>query len=387
MTPRRRAAAAVAALSLLPLLGVQVVRAQSAPGATARRSVELSVVGGSDEELTETVRELLGRLGLRIVAATAAGMDDELARVQIDLDPSAEARVLVMDARTGEILLRRKVPRGTSVAIFREEVAHAVDEAIQSELLLDQDRVAANRASVSDAGPVEPSPSATEPPPPPAPPPAPPDNVAPVPAPSERGHAPASRKLALGLDVTVLAGAGLFAKDSLSVARVAAGAVLESRRGLRPSVGLSVSYLPTFGPSSNGLDYRATVLSLRAMPGIQVLHRASGALGVGAGGGVDVLTVSPYVQAAGLTPEPGTTRVDPILSAAITGQLAIASWLAITVTALCDFDLSLRHYVEQTEAGSPQPDVFVPLRVRPMLVAGFTFTALGEGVFGSRDPR
>jgi hypothetical protein len=383
--PRRRAAAAVAALSLLPLLGARVVRAQNAPGATARRSVELSVVGGSDEELAETVRELLGRLGLRIVAATAAGMDDELARVQIDLDPSAEARVLVMDARTGEIVLRRNVARGTSVAIFREEVAHAVDEAIQSELLLDQDRIAATRASGSDAGPAPPAPSAAEPPPEPRPPPAPPP--ASLPAPSEGGHTPASRKLALGLDVTVLAGAGLFAKDSLSVARVAAGAVLESRRGLRPSVGLTVSYLPTFGPSSNGLDYRATVLSLRAMPAIQVIHRPSGAMGVGAGGGVDVLTVSPNVQAAGLTPAPGTTHPDPIVSVAVIGQLALASWLAITVTALCDFDLSLRHYVEQTAAGSPQPDVFVPLRVRPMLVAGFTFTALGEGVFGARDPR
>jgi hypothetical protein len=123
------------------------------------------------------------------------------------------------------------------------------------------------------------------------------------------------------------------------------------------------------------------------MPAIEVLRTSRLALGVAGGAGVDLLTVVPSGgdMIAQSTLGPSTTRADPILSAAVTGHVAIAQGVAFTVTALCDFDLANRRYVE-LDGTEPEP-VFVPWQVRPMLLAGFTFTALGEGLFAARGAR
>ena len=397
MSGRLRAVAVVVAALTVGRVALSQAQAPARPQATgpARRNVELSIVGAVDAELEDTVRELLGRLGIRLAAGTAQGMDEELARVEIDLSATSDARVLVIDARTGAVVLRRRVPRNPSAAIFRDEIAHAVDEAIQSELLVDQDRVAGAPAVPSPsppapegatAAPAPPAPTEEPmppPPPPPATPPAAPDQEL-------RDVAPrlTRRRVPLALDVTTLAGAGPYAQRSYVVPRVEGGAIVAFRRWLlHPSVGMTVAYLPQFGPSSPGLSYHATVLALRAMPGIEVLHTSRLAVGFGAGGGVDMLTVTPAAGAQFPSSTIGspTTRFDPILSAAITGHVAIAQGAAFTATATCDFDLVSRSYVEQDGPG--QKPIFVPWLARPMLLAGFTFTALGEGVFAARGAR
>jgi hypothetical protein len=187
-------------------------------------------------------------------------------------------------------------------------------------------------------------------------------------------------RAALALDVTTLAGAGPFATHSPVVARVDGGVSLALRRWLQPSLSLSVAYVVPFGTSSAQVDYHANVLSVRAMPALLPLRSAHFGLGVAAGAGFDVVSVAPSTSSElPVALAPATTKVDPVLSMAITGHWGVASGVAVTLMAVCDFDLADRHYYDAIDGG--RADVLVPWHVRPMLVAGFTFTAVGQGLF------
>jgi hypothetical protein len=48
-----------------------------------------------------------------------------------------------------------------------------------------------------------------------------------------------------------------------------------------------------------------------------------------------------------------------------------------------DYDLAPSHYV--VVAGTAVDPVLAPWTVRPTLLAGFTFTALGRGAFAARE--
>jgi len=373
-----------------------------------RRKVELTIEGESDPDLANTIRELVGRLGIEVVRPAARGAGEghnfTLARVWVDFGSFGEALIVVSDVRTGDVVLRRSIPKNPSVSIFREEIAHAVHSAVESELLVEQDRVdAASRRpaggppSASAPPELPPSPSAPAPSPPPAPPPpAPPPSSPPAPPRPEyvsfsearvlddKPQAVPSGRSSLALDVTTLVGVGPFASGTY-VPRVTGGAILGSRRGLRSSLALTVSYLVPFDASSPYVDARTNVLSARAVPGVELFRGARMSLGVGAGVGFDALNVTP--GSTTLPPPLGasTTRLDPILSPVLEGHFGLTAGVVLTVAVACDFDLASRRYV--LEEGGADSNVFVPWRVRPTLLAGFTFTALGEGLFAARGTR
>jgi hypothetical protein len=328
-----------------------------------RRVVVLSAAGGTlDPSLIDTIRELVARLDLELREPDAATPPDAvLAGVRIDLSSPSDAVLTLTDGRTAEVRLRRSIPRDASTAIAREEIAHAVQSGVEAQLVAERDR------------PPEP------PPQPPAPPPA-------VAAParvveaSPVKEAPARRAAPspFALDFTTLAGVGPLASGSGPNARVGGGLAAMWRAGVKPSLSLDLTYAPPSDTGSPVVSSHASVVSLRAVPALEVLHAGWFALDLGAGLGFDLLTVAPRSEQ--LPPTnlyAQTSRVDPIVCGVATAHAAIAAGVVLLLSAAADVDLEARHYV--LSEGATQTDVLSPWRVRPMILAGFGFTAIGEG--------
>ncbi len=330
------------------------------------RTVDVTVVAGGDDTdaLMGTIRELLGRLGLgiepHVVAAgspaVAPGEPSPGLSVWIDFASRYEAVTIV---RRGRTEVRRTIPRDSSSAIVREEIGEAVRSGVEAQLLVDA--------------------TASAPPPPVAPalpPPAPVVREAPAPAPeSTRWFA---------LDLTILAGGGFVSSDSGVVPRVEGGGVLGSRRRLRPSLTVTAAYsVPFDGDPHSGVTARESAVSLRAVPGIEIAHTSWLALDVGVGGGVDIISISPKPSTtSAFQALPVPDRVDPILTAEASLYLALAPSVAFTVVAGADVDFVPPVYT----ISPPSQDVREPWRVRPVALAGFTFTAIGRELFAARTP-
>lgn len=377
----------VVGVALAHVTGAPCERVASAQeAAPSRRVVEVLIAGGGPDAapLEETVRELLSRLTLVMESQTVGHIDAEeasfrstsrpslLARVGVDLRVKDVAAVTVVDGRTGDVTLRRTVRRDGPPAVVREELAHVVQAAVDPMLLAERDRVSAL---------------------PPAPPP--PEPVAlPVPTPAPAADAPPPRDVAqtspdasrspFALDLSTMAGAGSYASGAGAVARAGGGAALVWRRGLRPSVGLAAHYLFPFETGSDVALAHVGVASFRGAAALEIVGNTSFALDVAAGGGLDVLRVEPRSNVLPADRLGATThRVDPIASTAVTGHLAIGAGTALSLLVGADVDLTSRRWV--VEGAAQRVEAFAPWRVRPMMMLGFTFTALGDGRFAARE--
>ncbi len=344
--------------------GVGVPDASPPPEST--RAVEVTIVAGGDDAdpLMSTIRELLGRLGLgvepHVAAAAPVGAEPEWSAglsVWIDLGSRYQAVAIVHSGRTE---VRRTIPRDSSPAIVREEIGEAVRLGVEAQLLAD----AAPSAPAPTAPTATPVPSAVGP-------------EAPRPA------AASTRWFAL--DLTILAGGGPVAIDSGFVPRVGGGAIIGSRRRMRPSLTVTAAYVVPFkSPPFANVTTSATIVALRAVPAIEILHASWLAVNVGAGGGVDVIAVS---SAKGLAtiqiPPQVANSVDPIVTAMVTAYAALAPGVAFTLVVGADVDLEPPDYYVGGPGGG---DILTPWRVRPVALAGFTFTAVGNELFAARTP-
>lgn len=370
-----------------PLSILTITRAASAQPASAspapRRVVAVSITGGAGDDarvLEETIRELLSRLQLMMVGkgvlAPSVSASSLLASVDIDLGaPSANgAAHLVVKSASGSTVIDRTVARDSTAAIQREQIAHAVRGAAEAEILADEDRVA-GRAPPIPTPPPSPPVASTEPPPPP--PPSLPVVTETQPLANEKPLPSPPRGSAFALDLATYGGAGLFADDVGPVARIGGSAALAYRRGLRPSLGLGLFYAFPFESGTSALTSRAHIVSLRLMPAIEVLRRSRFGIDVGVGGGVDFLSVDPSSDTInGQYLKDSTTRADPIVGANVTARILLASDVEVTLSALADVDLTTRRYV--FEDRGQRSDVLMPWTLRPVLLAGFSFTAIGE---------
>jgi hypothetical protein len=369
-----RAAGLAVALLLVPL-ATRRARAQDTPVQTqVDGNVDLSFVGGDDDQLRDSIRELLSRLHLVLTPRDAnVPPSSRVASVQIDLSSPADALLVVTDAATGEVRLRRSIPRNGSANIVREEIAHAVQSAVEAATLAARERAAA------------------PPTPPPAPPPAPIIVVAPPALPVKeepRAPAPPAR---YGLELATLAGVGPIASGAGPDSRIGLGGTLVTRGPLHPSLAVSALFAVPFDTdttvtSAQGeslqISTQTTIVSARAMPGVGLVRGSWFALDLAAGGGFDVVTVSPHstnLPSSALDPQ--STRVDALLSAMLTAHAGVAPGVVFLLSAGIDVDLASRQYV--LVDGVATTDVFDPWRVRPMILAGFGFTALGDGFFPS----
>jgi hypothetical protein len=344
-----------------------IATAASADTVAPRRVVVVHVNGTPEEttSLEETMRELLGNLQLTM-ATGSAPPSSVLETVTVDLT-AAGAKVLVKSAN-GATVVERLV-RGESPAIQREQIAHAVRGAAEAELLVDADRVAGRAPPV-----VDPPPEPPPPPPPPAPAPIVVETKPPI---AEAPVAPPSSP-SFGLDLSTFTGVGGFATDTPAVARVGGSIAVGSRRGLRPQIALAALYAFPFETGDDVLTSRAKLFSLRLMPGLRLLHAGWFSLETSAGGGLDVLTVDPVSSVLpGDRLARSTTRVNAIVTGAVTARATIAADVSLTLTAMVDVDPSSRTYVFLDRGRSDE--VFSPWSVRPMVLAGISFAASGGG--------
>lgn len=376
----------VLTLTIAGALGAKPASAQpstSAP-AGARGTVSLLVTGPDARVLEDTVRELLARLEVGVV--TGAARANNLAAVDIQIDALGSAHVVVRSSN-GSPLIDRIVPRDANAAIQREQIAHAVRGAVEAELLIDEERRARPPAATPEPAPAPP-PAPPEPPPAPPPPPEPPPAPAVVaerPAAAEAPGTPA-RSASFAIDVSTFAGAGGVGDGAPAVARVGGAVAIASRSGLRPSLAVEALYAFPFTSGSDTLGARSNLVSLRALPGIEVLRRSWLAVEVAAGGGVDVLSVEPSstnLPASAL--RSSTSRVDPVLAGGATGRIAIASDVTFLLTLASDVDLASRHYVFDDRG--TRSTVLSPWSVRPTVLAGLSFTAFGEAPFARGGSR
>ena len=164
---------------------------------------------------------------------------------------------------------------------------------------------------------------------------------------------------------------------------------LASRRGLHPALTLSGRSILPFDGSGEDVTCRANALAMRALGSLEFVHTSWIALLAGGGGGADVLWAAPK-SALELGPQLAspTTRADPIVSAFVATHIKLAPGFALTVMALGDLDLAPSRYV--VVEGTAAEPVLAPWRVRPTLLGGFTFTAIGHPAFAAgeaHDPR
>jgi len=390
---------------LVPLLasGAEQVRAQPLPPsgaapAAAAPVVELVVVGGGHEAsaLLDTVRDLLGRVGLVLEAHTVATPAEvasiprgsAVARVEVDLRSPGEA-VIVTEGRR-QAPKQRTIRRDPSPSIAREELAQAIQSGVEAQLFADPEGRATPPAveGAPGADAVPPSASAVAPtglppdapvPAPSVPPPPPPPPDAPLALAQDAAALPRTPP-AMGLDISTLAGGGWFASGSGPVAALGGDVTVAGRKGWRPSLSLSARAVLPFAGSVDSVTGHASAFALRALAGVEVVRSSWFALVAGAGGGADVLWASP--SSAVLPPSvlgADSTRADPVVSAFVAAHVRLVPSVVLTVMGLGDLDLAPSRYV--VADGTAVDPLLAPWRVRPTLLAGFTFTALGQPTF------
>jgi hypothetical protein len=332
----------------------------------SKRTVDVTIVAGGEDTvpLMGTIGEDLGRLGLEAVPhpvafpepPPAAGTRTPNLDVWVDLASRYEALVVV---RSDHLEVRRTIARDGSPAVVREEIGEAVRSAVEAELAPQEAPPAA--PPVALAPPPAASPTTFERP-------------TPLPGPAPRW---------LALDITMLAGGGFVSSESGLVPRLGGGVVLGSRRRLRPSLTVTAQYLVPFDSLvSSNVTITTSIVSLRAVPAIEALHASWAALDLGAGGGIDIVSVDTQ-SASGVRPEHVPTYVDPILTALATAYVALTPGVMLTLVAGAEMDLAPPGYYV---GPAPPEATLAPWRLRPVVMAGFTFTAFGGGLFAARTP-
>jgi hypothetical protein len=371
---RKRGPLAPLFAGLVTLVTVSSERASAQPsegGAAPSRALDVTIIGGEEDagRLMDTIRELVGRLGLTVVPHEVTAADAHAsagpppAGLQVTVDLASRYEVLT-SVRNGPTEVRRTIPRDASPAIVREEIGEAVRSAVEAQLYAD------DLPRAPPAAPVSPPPSPPAPPPPPPP-----------------YHG-------LAVDVTTLAGAGAVADTASAatsgastrrpvVAHVGGGVVVGLRSALRPAVTVTAEYVFPFNATVPGVTAQADIVALRAVPSLEVLHASWIAVDLGAGLGVDVvsLKVTPTPLAMyTVSTQSVPPYVDPILTARARAYVALGADAAFTVIATGDFDLLPPRY----SAGGGE--LLSLWTVRPTVLAGFTFTAFGGGLFGRGSP-
>jgi hypothetical protein len=370
--PRGRGVAAalwagVLVFSLVPRAWAQIPRdgneANGASSADSARVLDLTIVAGGEdaEPLVGTIQELVGRLGLGVVPHVVAFPEPpptssrtERLDVWIDLASRYEAAVIVRSARPP---IRRTIARDASPAIVREEIGEAVRSAVEAQLAPEE--------------PTRASPTPVEPPTPSAPAVVVVENPPPLAVPAH----------ALALDVTVLAGGGPISSQSGLAPRVGGGVIVRSRHGLRPSLAVEAEYVAPFHPELSGVVLHTTIVSLRAVPAIEVLRASWIAVDLGAEAGIDVVSVDP--TSPSVQTESVPTHVDPMVGALATAYVGLTPGVVFTLVAGAEMDLRPATYFVGPEPGA---STLEPWRFRPVVLAGFTFTTAGSPLFAARAP-
>lgn len=307
------------------------------------RSVVVEYEGTELEvaELDATLRELMGRLGLQLVAAgeRAPGAVVAYARVGIEHD---RAHVRVTEGETrGAPPVQRTLVRNESSALFRETVAHVLLGLVES--LLERDHEARE--------PEAPTRDADEP----------------------RQHArprPA-RTYALG----VHGGPALLGVAQWGARFVATGA-LAFDRALHPSVALDLGATWPARLKAQGIAATFVLTSARFRARMDPIRRRRGSLEVSLGGGIDIASLKPASAPGTLLLERTSVRVQPVFGGALSGRLPLSAKLSAVASLGVDIDVARRKWWVQE--GTTQAVIFETAVLRPYAFLGIDWTVGGH---------
>jgi len=346
----------VAALSsaLTALFGACPRAAYAQVGAvpTQRPVVEV-YVEGEGPEVEDAVARGVARVGavvdvVRSPRAPRFG-GERFARVDVKIG-GTEVTVALSFARGGSAT--RAVPRSSSTAVESEEIALVVESALESELDAIRER-----------------------PPPPPPPPAPKNPEVRKP-PAVAAPAPPPRATTLVLYGGVLGGLGAFAEHEGPVVRLGGELGVASSGAHRPSVAFRAFYTLPSRSGTPRASAEASLVNLRVMPAAQIVELPSIAFGVGAGLGVDIISVSPRSDVASAKLEAVSVRADPIVSPTLFTRFTIAR--NVTLSASFSLDVSMTSRVWLADDGGARTSVLEPLQVRPLGLIGVDFALFGD---------
>lgn len=339
--------------------------AQTPPAASAseapRRVVALDTRGAFEQSAVfeESLRELLGRIGLVLDARGSVPRNEVLALVLVEFDDKG-AQVTVRRGRTAIESASKRVDREGSTAVFREALAHVVLGAVEPLEAEERDR---------------------PPPPTPTPPPPTPEEEKPAP-PAPAPRAPESPS-PWGFGVAAEGGLSSLGSSAGGVGALGGFLTLSRRTGSGLGVALEGRYeLPT-SVESPFVDARVSSGALRLMPRVELVSFDRFSIELGGGGGIDVLSVTPSSETLPASRlGKSTTRVDPVASAELIGRFGVAPNIDIVLHVAGDFDFATRRWVLDT--GGTKSSFFEPARVRPFLALGIDFGVLGSGRLAAR---
>jgi hypothetical protein len=346
-----------ASLCFLAVVDPSVLYAEEA----APRQIAAVTVAAKDEDVeafVNALREPLEALGLT-VHASGAGSDarpppedisEARVRVVVDARPSDHVDILVWvmpQDRTGPV--QRRVPRGPSTPVLIEDVAYAVRATVASLL--------------AEHPPVRAAPTPT-----PAP------AKAPPPPPEHR------RPGRFGLDVAGFAGVRGIAASAPPA--FGGGAALDfafwGRQPGRPSLYLGAYFYAPIESSTSEVTLEATVISLRAIPSVELARVGPLRFAAGAGGGVDVFHAEPQpTETAAATLGPETTLVDPVLEAQMLVRIIVGG-ASLFFGFDLDYDLNPDRYYQSDRSGtSSSVSVLTEWSVRPAGMLGVCLPVAG----------
>jgi hypothetical protein len=359
-------------VAAIAVLAPAIAARAETPAADAReperRTIRL-VVAGSDEDaaaLEGSLRELLARIGVRIETSRADRLDldtpsslaqkspSALATAWVDLRSPARATTVLVDGRSGRISVHRDVQRDRSGAIVVEEVAHIV------------------HASVEEIAEAEHA-RAIEPPP------------APAPAAETTVERGAPSPPTWGLDGGAFFAGRSFGRDA-SVVIGGGGMVGASlgRGAWRPALWLTGTYHVPFDVQGPLVSVHMKALALRIAPTLKIAGGDGWMLEAGPEAGIDALWTTPRsTELPGGRLAASDTAVSPVIGALVAAHVALGARADLVVAAVGDVDLAPRRYV--VREGPDSEAVFAPIRFRPAIMAGFTFTMAGASAYPARE--
>jgi hypothetical protein len=295
-----------------------------------------SVSPGPSPALEVSLTEMLGRLGVTL-APTAM---EPLAFIDIELSTGQ----LVIDSPSRAITIRRSLAPELVGDVRLETAAVLISSAVEVLLHTDPPRQPVKIVT----------PPAPEPPP------------AQAPKPSSR----------VGLDLGVGLGPRLAGGTSAVDFGASVHGLLTVPIGLQlPGVLLAVAYQPGLDLEGESITLRGSLVAARLALQLELIRGSLGRLEAGAGGGIDVFSLSRF-QREGELLRPGAPRlaVAPILSGLVTWRFPVGESVHLFASVVVDGDL------RAPRAPSMRPgdvaDDPRPWTVRPMLQLGVSFAPL-----------
>ncbi len=327
-------------------------------GQVALRASELS---RKDPEFQETLRELLSRVGLELVTPTRAHDERVLWRVDVELVGSAAA--ITLHNQRSDTRVRRHVKPAETDALFRETVAHVILAVIEP---------MAAEAAVSPE-PAEPAAEPRSEPEPAAPEPAHSEASALLSAPRVDAGSEAAKKTRgePGLLLNVRGGPLLLGSSELA-GQVGGGLALRFMTRLSPSLALEALGIVPAHVEQAGLEARVGLVSLRVLPGLELVERPRGTLGMMLAPGVDLISFRSARAPREVAPQPKSSRVQPVAGLRLRGSLRVSSFMALLLGAGLDVDFAPRRWVLTGPGGSQE--VFETSRYRPYAFLGADLT-------------